>query len=444
MQAGYEDKLWGGRFRGSVAADMAQFHNIAGRTGWLLEADIQGSIAHAKMLAHVGLITPQQGEAIDRGLQGMLHDVQAGTLVPDDNYEDVHTYTEVKLRERIGDAAKVLHTARSRNDQVNTDMKLYSRARCGQLAQQLQQLMDTLQARAEQHPIPMPGYTHLQRAQAVTVKHWLMAYHAMLARDLRRVNDAIAGMDECPLGCGALAGTTHNVDRAYSAQLLGFARPHANFLDGVSDRDYLIEALAAMGLIMMHLSRLCEELVIFSSQEFAFVQLDDRYATGSSIMPQKKNPDSVELIRGKTGRVYGHLMGLLTVMKGLPLAYNKDMQEDKNAFHDAMNTTLSCLTVMDGVIATMMVREERLRCTLQTGFMNATEVADYLVRRGVPFRDAHGIVGQAVLYAEQQQKPLEALSLAEWQQFSPMIDDMIYDNIDYHKTLHLGIKKEML
>jgi argininosuccinate lyase len=444
MQTGYEDKLWGGRFQGEVAPDMAQFHNIAGRTAWLLEADIQGSIAHADMLTHAGLITPQQGEAIDAGLRAMLQEAQAGTLQPDDSYEDVQTYVEVKLRERIGEAAKVLHTARSRNDQVNTGLKLYARARCQQLAQAVQQLMDSIENKAQQHPVPMPGYTHLQRAQVITFKHWLMAYHAMLARDLRRVNETVQGMDECPLGCGALAGTTHAIDRAYSARLLGFDRPYTNFLDGVGDRDYVLEALAAMSILMMHLSRLCEELVIFSSHEFGFVLLDDRYATGSSIMPQKKNPDSVELIRGKTGRVYGHLMTLLTVMKGLPLAYNKDMQEDKNSFYDAMNTTLSCLTVMNGVISTMMVREERLRCTLQKGFMNATEAADYLVRRGVPFRDAHGIVGQAVLYAEQRQKPLEALTLDEWQQFFPAIDQTIYDNIDYDKTLHLGIKKEML
>ena len=444
MQAGYEDKLWGGRFQGDVAPDMAAFHNNAVQTAWLLEADIVGSIAHAKMLTRCGLITAQQGDALDSGLSAMLAEAKAGTLVPDGSFEDVHTFVEVKLRERIGDAAKVLHTARSRNDQVNTDMKLYARARCRQLADVLQQLMGTIQTKAAQHPVPMPGYTHLQRAQAITVKHWLMAYHAMLARDLRRVNNAIAGMDECPLGCGALAGTTHAIDRAYSAQLLDFERPHANLLDGVSDRDYLMEALAVLAIIMTHLSRLCEELVIFSSQEFGFVLLDDRYATGSSIMPQKKNPDSVELIRGKTGRVYGHLMGLLTVMKGLPLAYNKDMQEDKESFHDAMETTLSCLTVMNGVIATMSIREERLRDALRGGFMNATEAADYLVRRGVAFRDAHGIVGQTVLYAEQQQKPLEALSLQEWQQFSPLIDEAIYDNIDYAKTMHLGVKREML
>ncbi len=444
MQNSYETKLWGGRFEQATDESMARFHNIAGRTAWLLEADILGSIVHAQMLAKCSLITPEQAQQIDQGLTTLLKSAQEGSLKPDDSYEDVHSFVELKLTELIGPAGKVLHTARSRNDQVNLDMKLYARQSCQQLLGLLQALLRALDAKAQAHPIPMPGYTHLQRAQQVTVKHWLMAYHQMFSRDLRRVQNALDGMDESPLGAGALAGTTHAIDRDYTAQALGFARPNENFLDAVSDRDYLIEAMAALALIMMHLSRLSEELIIFSSVEFDFVKLSDRYTTGSSIMPQKKNPDSVELIRGKTGRVYGHLMGLLTVMKGLPLAYNKDMQEDKQSFYDAMSTTQDCLHIMAGVVESITMQEERLRCSLQGGFMNATEVADYLVRQGLPFRDAHGVVGQLVLYAEGQGKELEALSLKEFQQFSPLFDDSVYDNIAYDKSLNLGIKHNML
>ncbi len=444
MQSNYETKLWGGRFEASTSEQMERFHNVGGRTAWLLEADILGSLAHAQMLLKCGLITPVQGAALDTGLKALLQEAREGRLHCDDSFEDVHSFVELTLTNRIGDAGKVLHTARSRNDQVNLDMKLYARQRCGHLAETVAALMDALQQKAEAHPEIMPGYTHLQRAQAVTVKHWLMAYHAMLARDQRRLQNAIDGMDESPLGCGALAGTTHAIDRQMTAELLGFARPYDNFLDGVSDRDYLLEALSALSILMMHLSRLCEELILFSSQEFAFVQLDDAYATGSSIMPQKKNPDSVELIRGKTGRVYGSLFSLLTVMKGLPLAYNKDMQEDKESFYDAVNTAEECLTVMTGVISTLQVRSERLQQTLSLGYLNATELADYLVRRGMPFRDAHGVVGAAVLYAEKQGKPLEQLSLEEMKQFFPLIDEGVFDQINYQQSLQLGIKKEML
>lgn len=444
MQDSYETRLWGGRFREDTDDSMARFHNIAGRTAWLLEADLLGSIAHAQMLGRCGLITPEQAAQIDDGLRQLLAQARAGELVPDDSYEDVHSFAEIKLTELIGPAGKVLHTARSRNDQVNLDMKLYARGSCERLLALLDGLLAALGAQAEAHPIPMPGYTHMQRAQQVTVKHWLMAYHAMFSRDLRRVREALDGMDESPLGAGALAGTTHMIDREYTARALGFARPSANFLDSVSDRDYLIETMAALAIIMMHLSRLSEELVIFSSVEFGFLSLSDRFTTGSSIMPQKKNPDSAELIRGKAGRVYGHLMGLLTVMKGLPLAYNKDMQEDKQSFFDAMKTTQDCLQIMAGVVESLCMQEERLRCSLKGGFMNATEVADYLVRQGLPFRDAHGVVGALVLYAERQGRELEELSLEEFRQFSPLFDQTVYDNIAYDKSLRLGIKKEML
>ncbi len=444
MQSNYETKLWGGRFEQGVDQRMERFHNIAGKTNWLLDADIRGSIAHAAMLTRCGLISPEQGQAIDSGLKEMLSEHHNGTLSADDDFEDVHSFVEIKLTEKIGDAGKVLHTARSRNDQVNLDMKMYVMESCKALAGMLQQLLDTISEKAQKHPVPMPGYTHLQRAQAVTFKHFLMAYHGMFSRDMVRLNNAVQGMDECPLGCGALAGTTHAIDREFTAHALGFSKPYDNFLDGVSDRDYVIETLSCLSLMMMHLSRLSEELVVFSSQEFAFVELDDAFSTGSSIMPQKKNPDSVELIRGKTGSVYGNLMALLTVMKGLPLAYNKDMQEDKAAFHSAMTTAQDCVSIMQGVIATLTVKEERLRSVMQGGFMNATEVADYLVRAGIPFRSAHGIVGSLVLYAEQQGKPIEALSLQELKQFSPVFEENVYDQIDYEKSMQLGIKKQMI
>ncbi len=444
MQAGHEGKLWGGRFQQATDERMERFHNIAGTTSWLLEADIRGSIAHARMLTKCGLITQDQGDRIDRGLREMLEETQKGALTPDNSFEDVHSFVEVKLTERIGEAGKVLHTARSRNDQVNADMKLYARESCEALIRLLRQLLETLKAKADAHPIPMPGYTHLQRAQAVTFKHWLMAYHGMFSRDLRRVENTVTGMGECPLGCGALAGTTHEIDRHYTAELLGFEKPYANFLDGVSDRDYLIETLAALAIIMMHLSRLSEELVLFSSREFGFVELDERFTTGSSIMPQKKNPDSVELIRGKTGQVYGSLMALLTVMKGLPLAYNKDMQEDKEAYFSAMTTAQACLTVMDGVIAGLEPREGQMRRGLKGGFMNATDAADYLVRKGVPFRDAHGIIGSLVLYTEARGKELEDLSLEEFRRFSDAFDESVFESISCEHSLTLGIKKEML
>ncbi len=444
MQSNYETKLWGGRFSQGTNELMEQFHNNAAQTAWLLDADIRGSIAHAAMLVRCGLITQQQGADIDRGLREMLEAVRAGTLICDNSFEDVHSFVEIKLTESIGEAGKVLHTARSRNDQVNLDMKIYARESCQNLIMMLEQLLVSLKAKAEAHPVPMPGYTHLQRAQTVTFKHYLMAYYGMFSRDVKRLKNTVSGMDESPLGCGALAGTTHRIDRAFTAEALGFRKPYDNFLDGVSDRDYLIEALADLSIIMMHFSRLCEELVLFSSQEFAFIELDDAFSTGSSIMPQKKNPDSAELVRGKTGRVYGSLVALLTVMKGLPLAYNKDMQEDKEAFFDAMTTVQDCVRVTQGIIETLRVRQENMRAALQGGFMNATELADYLVRAGVPFRSAHSIVGSIVLYAEQQGKPIEALSLKELRQFFPEFDEAVYDQIDYDKSMKLGIKREML
>lgn len=437
-------KLWGGRFQGKTDETMERFHNIAGDTAWLLEADILGSIAHAKMLVKCGLITREQGQSIDEGLNTLLKQLRGGELHPDNSYEDVHSFVELRLTEMIGDAGKLLHTARSRNDQVNLDMKLFARERCGDLLEGLKGLTAAIKALADQNSHLMPGYTHMQRAQAVTFKHFMMAYHDMFVRDIRRMDEAIRGMDESPLGCGALAGTTHDIDRAYTAELLGFSRPYANFLDGVSDRDYLLESLSVMAIIMMHLSRLSEELITFSTNEFGFVTLSDRFATGSSIMPQKKNPDSLELIRGKAGSVYGSLIALLTVMKGLPLSYNKDMQEDKQAYYSAVIDTEHCLAVMTGVIQSLTVHKDRMREALKGGFMNATEAADYLVRKGMPFRDAHGVIGRLVLLAESKGKALEELSLEDFRSVSQLFEDDIFSAIDYEQSIRMGIKKEML
>ncbi|WP_105204653.1 argininosuccinate lyase [Neobittarella massiliensis] len=437
-------KLWGGRFRQDENELMEQFNNNLSNTTWLCGPDIQGSLAHVAMQVKCGLLTVQEGEQIAQGLQGILADVQSGALQMTNAYEDVHTFVEVHLIERIGDVGKKLHTARSRNDQVNTDMKLYVKQQTAYVIELVEKMQRTLQEKAAQNPCIMPGYTHLQRAQVVTFKYYLMAYHGMLQRDKKRLQRALDNMDLSPLGCGALAGTTHQIDRAFTAEQLGFSGVYANFIDGVSDRDYQLEVMSAFSILMMHLSRLSEEIILWSSQEFGFISLDDNYTTGSSIMPQKKNSDGAELIRGKTGRVYGDLMGLLTVMKGLPLAYNKDMQEDKEAFHDSLQTVILSLCMMERMIATLTVKKENMEKAVKKGFLNATEVADYLVGKGIPFRDAHGIVGQIVIYCEDHQKAIEELQLSELQQFCPVFDDGIYPYIDYHNILKKGIKKEML
>ncbi|SCJ72696.1 Argininosuccinate lyase [Anaerotruncus sp. 2789STDY5834896] len=437
-------KLWGGRFRQDENELMEQFNNNLSNTTWLCGPDIQGSLAHVAMQVKCGLLTAQEGEQIAQGLQGILADVQSGALQMTNAYEDVHTFVEVHLIERIGDVGKKLHTARSRNDQVNTDMKLYVKQQTAYVIELVEKMQRTLQEKAAQNPCIMPGYTHLQRAQVVTFKYYLMAYHGMLQRDKKRLQSALDNMDLSPLGCGALAGTTHQIDRAFTAEQLGFSGVYANFIDGVSDRDYQLEVMSAFSILMMHLSRLSEEIILWSSQEFGFISLDDNYTTGSSIMPQKKNSDGAELIRGKTGRVYGDLMGLLTVMKGLPLAYNKDMQEDKEAFHDSLQTVILSLCMMERMIATLTVKKENMEKAVKKGFLNATEVADYLVGKGIPFRDAHGIVGQIVIYCEDHQKAIEELQLSELQQFCPVFDDGIYPYIDYHNILKKGIKKEML
>lgn len=444
MNKKYETKLWGGRFRQDEDKLMEDFQNNFSQTLFLLHSDIIGSKAHVKMLSKCGIISQEEGSILLKGLEAIEEDLLGAKLEILGDYEDVHTYVELELLSRVGEVAKKLHTARSRNDQVNLDAKLYVREQLGVVMESLARLISSLKKTADENPWIMPGYTHLQRAQVVTFKYHLMAYHSMFGRDYRRLKDAKDSLIESPLGCGALAGTTHEIDRQYSAELLGFKTVYANFMDGVSDRDFILEAMGAFSILMMHLSRLSEELCLWTSAEFGFVTLDDRYTTGSSIMPQKKNPDAAELVRGKTGRVYGNLMGLLTVMKGLPLAYNKDMQEDKEYFQDSLTTTIMCIDIMERMIATLKARPENMKKAVKKGFLNATEVADYLVKKGVAFREAHSIVGQIVIFAEDHDKAIEDLSLEELLKFSGVFDEEIYSYIDYENILKKGNKKEML
>ncbi len=440
-------KLWGGRFRQQENKMMEDFNSSFPFDYRLYEQDLTGSLAHVVMLGNQGILTREETETIMEGLTGILEDIGEGRLELSgkaEDAEDIHTFVEAELIRRIGDVGKKLHTGRSRNDQVALDMRMYARDKAEILVDKVQMLIDALKAKGDEHPCLMPGYTHLQRAQVITFAYHLGAYQSMLRRDKKRLENALELLNESPLGCAALAGTTHNIDRDQTAAALSFNKPVDNFLDGVSDRDYLLELMSAMSIIMVHLSRLSEEMILWSSQEFRFVDIDDAYATGSSIMPQKKNPDACELVRGKSGRVFGDLMGLLTVMKGIPLAYNKDMQEDKQAFFDALDTTMACLDIMNGVISTLRVREDVMQESVKRGFLNATEVADYLVSKGVAFRDAHGIVGRIVIACEDKGCAIEELSLAELHTFHEAFDESIYDYLDYHNILQKGNKKEIL
>lgn len=437
-------KLWGGRFRKEENKLMEDFNSSLQVDKRLYAEDIKGSIAHVKMLMKCRLLTDEEGENITEGLISILEDIENEKLIVEGEFEDIHSFVETNLTERIGETAKKLHTARSRNDQVALDVRLYAKIKAGEVLKYINELQGNIEKKAEENNVIMPGYTHLQRAQVVTFQHHLMAYYNMLNRDKKRVINALEIMDESPLGCGALAGTTHIIDRELTAKDLGFSKPVDNFLDGVSDRDYLIELMSAFSIIMMHLSRLSEELILWSSQEFKFITIDDAYSTGSSIMPQKKNPDAAELTRGKTGRVYGSLMSLLTTMKGLPLAYNKDLQEDKEVFFDSLDTTLACLQIMSNMISTIEVNSENMKKAVKEGFLNATEVADYLVSKGVAFRDAHSIVGSIVIYCEAHKKAIEELTLEELSSLSSIIEEDIYEFIDYENILRKGIKVTLL
>ncbi len=423
-------QLWGGRFTKQTDQLVFDFNASITFDKRLFHEDVTGSIVHATMLAKQGILTEEERKSIIEGLDGILEDVDAGKLAIDETQEDIHSFVEATLIDRIGDAGKKLHTGRSRNDQVALDMRLYTRARVaetdGLLKKLLEAILDTMENNLETY---MPGFTHLQKAQPITLAHHYGAYFEMFKRDRQRLADIYKRMNYCPLGAGALAGTTYPLDRDYTARLLRFEGPTLNSIDSVADRDYLIEFLAALSTTMMHLSRFSEEIIIWNSNEYQFVELDDAYSTGSSIMPQKKNPDIAELVRGKTGRVYGALMALLTTMKGLPLAYNKDMQEDKEMAFDAMDTAADCITLFTGMIKTMKFRKDRMAKSAMNGFTNATDAADYLVGKGVPFRDAHGIIGRLVLYCIEKDTSIDALSLEELRSISDKFDEDIYDAI---------------
>lgn len=430
-------KMWAGRFSKEVDDRVNDFNSSIRFDCRMYEQDIKGSLAHAAMLAAQGIIPQEDADAIAAGLEGILADLKSGALVFDPGAEDIHMFVEAELTKRIGGAGKRLHTARSRNDQVALDLRLTLREEAKEIKALLLALISELRDRAAEHlDTVMPGYTHLQRAQPVTFAHHLAAYANMFSRDVGRVSDAAARMEFCPLGSGALAGTTYPIDRQRTAAALGFTAPTANSLDGVSDRDFCIELANAIAVIMMHLSRFSEEIVAWCSWEFKFIELDDAFATGSSIMPQKKNPDVAELVRGKTGRVYGDLMTLLTMMKGLPLAYNKDMQEDKEAIFDAVDTVSLCLDVFTPMYQTMTVRTDKLRKAAAEGFINATDCADYLVKKGMPFRDAYTCVGKLVHYCIDQGKTLETLTLDEYKAVSEVFDDGVYQAIDLMTCLN--------
>lgn len=423
-------QLWGGRFTKETDKLVYNFNASISFDKKFYSQDIRGSIAHVTMLAKQGILTDEEKEQIINGLEGIRADVENGTLEITDEYEDIHSFVEANLIDRIGDVGKKLHTGRSRNDQVALDMKLYTRDEIVELDRLLKELLEVLLKLMKEHvETYMPGFTHLQKAQPITLAHHLGAYFEMFKRDRQRMKDIYKRMNYCPLGSGALAGTTYPLDREYTAELLDFDGPTWNSMDSVADRDYLIELLSAMSTVMMHLSRFSEEVIIWNSNEYQFVDIDDAYSTGSSIMPQKKNPDIAELVRGKTGRVYGALMSLLTTMKGIPLAYNKDMQEDKELVFDAIDTTKGCLALFTGMIRTIKFNLKRMEDSAKNGFTNATDAADYLVKHGVPFRDAHGIVGQLVLYCIEKDIALDDMSLEEYRAISPVFEEDIYDAI---------------
>lgn len=442
-------QLWGGRFTKQTDQLVFDFNASITFDKRLFHEDVTGSIVHATMLAKQGILTEEERKSIVEGLTGILEDVDDGTLAIDETQEDIHSFVEATLIDRIGDAGKKLHTGRSRNDQVALDMRLYTRARVaeidGLLKKLLEAILDTMENNLDTY---MPGFTHLQKAQPITLAHHYGAYFEMFKRDRQRLSDIYKRMNYCPMGAGALAGTTYPLDREYTARLLHFEGPTLNSIDSVADRDYLIEFLSALSTIMMHLSRFSEEIIIWNSNEYQFVELDDAYSTGSSIMPQKKNPDIAELVRGKTGRVYGALMALLTTMKGLPLAYNKDMQEDKEMAFDAMDTAADCITLFTGMIQTMKFRKDRMAKSAMNGFTNATDAADYLVGKGVPFRDAHGIIGRLVLYCIEKDTSIDALSLEELRSISDKFDEDIYDAISLktcvEKRLTIGAPGEKM
>lgn len=423
-------QLWGGRFTKDTDELVYRFNASISFDSKFLKQDIEGSIAHVVMLHKQGILKTEEKDAIVKGLTGIREDVENGKLQITEEYEDIHSFVEANLIDRIGDTGKKLHTGRSRNDQVALDMKLYIRGEIVEMDELLKELLTTLLDIMEKNTETyMPGFTHLQKAQPVTLAHHMGAYFEMFKRDRLCMRDIYHRMNYCPLGAGALAGTTYPLDRVYTASLLGFEGPTLNSMDSVADRDYLIELLGAMSTVMMHLSRFCEEIIIWNSNEYRFVEIDDAYSTGSSIMPQKKNPDIAELVRGKTGRVYGALISILTVLKGIPLAYNKDMQEDKELTFDAIDTVKGCLALFNGMISTMKFRKDVMESSAINGFTNATDAADYLVNHGVPFRDAHSIIGRLVLTCIEKNKGILDLSMEEFKEISEVFEPDIYDAV---------------
>lgn len=429
-------KLWGGRFTKSTDSFTDHFHSSISFDQRMYKEDITGSIAHAAMLGRQEVIPAEDSELLQKTLKELLDDIESGKVEFDEKAEDIHMNIETMLIERIGDVGKRLHTGRSRNDQVALDIRMYNKEQIIDIKKLLLELIKALNDIAEANiNTIMPGYTHLQRAQPVTLAHHVLAYCEMFKRDIDRLDDTYRRTNVMPLGSGALAGTTYPLDRQYVCDALGFDSISLDSMDGVSDRDFCVELLSNLSMVMMHLSRFCEEIILWSSHEFKFVELDDAYSTGSSIMPQKKNPDMAELIRGKTGRVYGHLMGSLTMMKGLPLAYNKDMQEDKESVFDAVDTVKMCLPVFTNMIKTAVFNKDNMYNAAKGGFTNATDAADWLVKKGVPFRDAHAILGQLVLYCINNNTSLEDLSLDEFKAISPVFDESVYDAISVEKCV---------
>ena len=430
------DKLWGGRFTKNESQSALEFNASIGFDKRLYRQDIAGSRAHAKMLAKCGIISQEDAEAIDKGLEGILQDIEDGKIEFTIDNEDIHMNIENILTERIGEPGKRLHTARSRNDQVAVDFRMWTREAVENTMTDLKRVMHSIYDKAEEgQDIIMPGYTHLQRAQPVTFAFYMMAYFQMFKRDYSRFEDCLKRMNENPLGAGAMSGTGYVTDRQFTTEALGFDRVCANAMDAVSDRDYALEYLSNASICAMHLSRFCEELILWSSAEFSFIEIDDAYSTGSSIMPQKKNPDMAELIRGKTGRVYGDMMTLFTIMKGLPLAYNKDMQEDKPPVFDAYDTLSACINIFADMLDTMTVKAENMANAASKGFTNATDAADYLVSKGVPFRECHAIIGEIVLYCINHGKAIEELTLDQLRDFAPEFDEDVYQRIDIRSCI---------
>ncbi|MGO4928995.1 argininosuccinate lyase [Fundicoccus sp. Sow4_D5] len=438
-------QLWGGRFQNTASELMQSFNESFSLDKRLWHEDITASIAHVTMLGEAHILTTEESTALVKALNSLHTDIEADPAILSGPHEDIHSFVEAKMIEELGTVGKKMHTARSRNDQVATDMKLYVKQSLTHLASLIQQMMETFTSKgASLADVLMPAYTHLQRAQIVPFSYVLDAYVAMFERDYAKINSALASMDESPLGAGALAGTTYAINRERTAELLGFSGgPQRNYLDSVSSRDFIIDALECFASTMMHMSRFAEDFIIYSSQEFGFVESSDSFATGSSMMPQKKNPDALELVRGKSAKVISLLNAMYTTMKGLPLSYNKDMQEDKAIYFEALDTTVACVQILTGVVEELQVNKDRLQATIHEGYLNATELADYLVRKGIAFREAHEIVGAMVLHAINEDKQLHELSLASMLTFSPEITEDIFDALNPETILNQGIKANM-